>query len=174
MATGVSSNGALTGTGTAAFSNAITLGSAATIGASSGTLTFSGNIANGVNLLTFAGAGNLTQAGSSVIGNGSGGLTMSGTGTLSLANANTYTGATTINNGGIIKASNNAALGTALVTVASGGELLLNGVTLANNLNLNGAGVGTQGAIATTGGTANVFKWWHHFSRCNNTRHYQQ
>ena len=42
---------------------------------------------------------------------------MSGSGTLSLSNANTYTGATTINNGGIINVSNNNALGTNGVTV---------------------------------------------------------
>ena len=78
---------------------------------------------------------------------------------------NTYTGGTVINAGGIVKVSNNSALGTAGVTVNSGGELLLNGVTLANSLSLMGTGVGTAGAVATTGATANVLKWRNYFNR---------
>ena len=50
---------------------------------------------------------------------------MAGTGTLSLVNANTYTGGTVINTGGLIKVSGNNALGSSGVTVNSGGELLL-------------------------------------------------
>ncbi|MBU3586217.1 autotransporter-associated beta strand repeat-containing protein, partial [Polynucleobacter sp. AM-26B4] len=59
--------------------------------------------------LSIGGSGNTTV--STIIATGSGTLTKDGSGTLTLSGANTYTGATAINNG-VVRASNNTALGT--------------------------------------------------------------
>ncbi len=96
----------------------------------SGTNTLSG----GVFLdspLNFQQAAGGTLAVTGVVSNGSG-LTKTGNGTVTLSNANTYTGGTTIS-AGVLQAGNNAALGTGGVTL-NGGTLGLNGQTLANNL----------------------------------------
>ena len=102
-------------------------GNGDTIQANAGTLTVSGNVDNGGNgLLTVAGAGSTTISG--VVGNaggtGNGGLTMSGTSTLTLTNANTYRGDTTISLG-TVNIRNALALGT-----AEGGTTLAANTTL--------------------------------------------
>ena len=83
------------------------------------TLTIGGDIGNGVNLLTIAGAGNTTLSGS--IRNGTGGLTKNGDGILTLNGMNLYQGATTVN-AGTLRAGNRFAFGAAMHNgYASGG-----------------------------------------------------
>ncbi len=129
---GVGGTGALTGTGIAGVSGALTLGSTARLGGT-GTLTVSGVIGDGGNRY---------------------GLIKVGTGTAVLTAANTYSGGTNIRNG-TLSAANAAALGTGAATVVSGGTLDVNGVTLANALSLTGGGAGGVGALTGTG-TAGV------------------
>jgi fibronectin-binding autotransporter adhesin len=77
----------------------ITLTGAGGITADTGsTLTITGNINNGANLLTITGAGNTIING--VIGNGAGGLTKNGIGVLTLGANNTYTGNTALSAAG--------------------------------------------------------------------------
>lgn len=78
----------------------------------------------------------------------------SGTGTLTLTNANSYTGGTTIN-AGAVNVQNSAALGTGAVAVASGATLELEGVALnvGNALTLNGTGVANGGALRNVSGS---------------------
>src|SRR5690606_37250071 len=69
---------------------------------------------------------------------GDDGLVKDGAGVLSLNNANTYSGGTSIS-AGILHAQNAAALGSGDVTVAAGGRLRLQGgIDIANDLYLNG------------------------------------
>jgi fibronectin-binding autotransporter adhesin len=74
---------------------------------------------------------------------GTGSLTKAGTGTLTLANANTYAGGTTLN-AGTLAISNNAALGTGTLTFASNSTL-----TSLTNLSITNAEVISSGATAT-------------------------
>jgi RHS repeat-associated protein/uncharacterized repeat protein (TIGR01451 family) len=95
---------------------------------------------------------------------GTGVLAKSGAGTLSIANANTYGGGTTIG-AGTLEANNNSALGSGPVTLSGG--TLSNSVSslLTNNLSLSSAGtVGVAsgatltlaGVLANTGGLTKV------------------
>jgi autotransporter-associated beta strand protein len=88
------------GAGDDTISSALSLsGAQSWLNNSASTLTVSGNITNGSNLLTVDGTGNTVISG--VLGNGSGGLTKLAGGTLSLtgSSANTYTGMTTVDAG---------------------------------------------------------------------------
>jgi len=76
---------------------AIALNGAGTIQSDAGTITVSGNITNGANLLTVTGAGNTTISGG--IGSGTGGVTKTGTGTLRLSGTNSFTGTLSLNGG---------------------------------------------------------------------------
>jgi len=61
-----------------------------------------------------------------------------GNGSLNLAGANSYGGGTTIENGAVVIASNNSALGTGAVTVNGGGLVTNTGVTITNPVTLVG------------------------------------
>ena len=105
--------------------------------------------------LTINGSGNSVIKG---IITGAGTLTTSGTGSVTLAGANTYTGATNIN-AGVVNIQNNTALGTAAggTTVASGAALQVQGgITVTGEaLNLNGTGVANDGALRNISGANN-------------------
>ncbi len=107
---------------------------------SANTLTIVNNVTNSTNLLTLAGSGAITING--VIGSGNGGLTDNDTGTVTLTNANTYTGATTVNRGildiggggstGSISSSSALALGGGTLSLTRTGGVIqtFNGLTL--------------------------------------------
>lgn len=82
-----------------------------------------------------------------------GGLTKTGAGILRLSAANTYTGATNINQGTVIL-GNATALSTSATTVRTTGVLDLNGQTITNTVTLNGTGIGNAGALINNSGTA--------------------
>ena len=157
--------GALTNTGgIASFSGAITLGSSATITATtSGTLTSSGAV-SGAFPLILDGAASSSGTMSGIIGTGAGTVTKNGAGTWTLSASNTYTGATSISAGTLKLGAAGGATNTPLgktnngTTVSSGAVLDLNGFTLgtAEGLTLNGTGLTASpaGAMTNTGGNA--------------------
>ena len=111
--TGVSNGGALRSiSGNNTWSGAITdTTNSVRINSDADTLTLTGNIDNGGNLLTLGGLGNITQAaGAESTISGLGGLTKTDAGTLTLDTGNTYTGKTTIS-GGTVKINAADALG---------------------------------------------------------------
>jgi fibronectin-binding autotransporter adhesin len=140
-------------TSTETINNKITLGAAQTWSATSGNLSFGGNIANGGFLLTIGGGSNTSASG---IISGTGGLTKSGAGTLTLTGANSYTGATLIS-AGVLNIQTNTGLGTAAggTTVNSGAALQIqNSITVGNEaLTLNGSGIANDGALRNISGT---------------------
>ena len=81
--------------------------------------------------------------------------TDSGTVTLGGTSANTYTGTTTVN-AGVMNIQNNTALGTATLgtTVNAGAALEVQGglTAVAENITLNGTGVGGNGALRNVAG----------------------
>jgi autotransporter-associated beta strand protein len=121
-------------------------GGTLSIGGGSTTGSLAGAITNNATLL-YNRSDNLTQA---TVISGTGVLNKAGGGTLTLSQANTYTGATTISNGAI-NVQNNTGLGTVAggVTVTSGAALeLQGGITIgAEALSLNGTGLGSGGAL---------------------------
>lgn len=134
----------------------INLGSSARINADTGTtLTVSGGITLGGNLLTVGGLGNTTVSGVISNGSGTGTLTKDGTGTLTLTGSNNYSGATTIS-AGVVNIRNDYALGStgAGTTVASGAALQLqNNISVgAEALSLSGTGVSNDGALRNLSG----------------------
>jgi fibronectin-binding autotransporter adhesin len=135
---GITNNSASTET----INNAITLGTAQTWSATSGALSFGGNITNGGFLLTISGGSNTTVNG---VISGTGGLAKTGAGTLTLSGTNTYSGGTTFN-AGAVSISSNANLG------AASGGLTFNGGTL----RVTGNVVGTRAITMTGTGTFDV------------------
>ena len=137
------------------ISNNLSLSGNAAITAQGGNVTLAGNLTNGGHTVTVGGAANATIGG---VISGSGALTKSGAGSLTLANANTYTGATTIS-AGTVTAANNTALGATngSTTVESGATLEVSGgITSAENITITGSGVGNGGAIRSLGDGENT------------------
>ncbi len=111
-----------------------------------GGLTGQGNINLGTATLTINNSASNTYDG---ILSGSGNLIKTGTGTLILTGANNYSGTTDITQG-ILSVTNNSGLGTS-ATVSNGATLNMSNTSLSNNVTLNGAGVGSNGALTSTG-----------------------
>ena len=111
--------------GSTEWQGAVSLGSAATIKTDAGTLDVSGTIDNQTFDLTVDGNGDTTFSG---IVSDSGDLIKDGNGTLTLSAVNTYTGATTINDGSI-SISADSGLGAA-PGAATPGHLTFDGGTL--------------------------------------------
>ena len=157
--TGISAAGAIRNiAGSNSLTGGITLGSATRVNSDAGTLTVAtGGVGGAGQSLTAGGNGSITI--SSAIATTSGTLTKDGTGTLTLSGTNTYTGATAIN-AGVLRAENNAALGTAAggTTVASSAALELNGgtLTVAEAVTINGTGIANAGAIRNVAGTNSI------------------
>ncbi|MEA3213628.1 MAG: hypothetical protein QOE70_6685 [Chthoniobacter sp.] len=130
----------------------VATGSAFILGASSAdkTVTFQNSIAFGAVTRTVQvddGAATVDGVLSGVL-SGTGGLTKTGYGALTLSNANTFSGITTIN-AGILSATVNSALGsTTKVTVNTGGTLLLGGAGTNK--------IGDTTEIDLAGGTVNT------------------
>ncbi len=126
---GVANGGALRNvSGNNTYAGNITLASAARIRSDADTLTLdvaTGNAIAGTDVaVTFAGAGNVVVA--DAIATGTGGLTKEGAGTLTLSGANTFTGATSVNEGTLIVNGSLAAT--------------TNDLTVADNAILSGTG----------------------------------
>jgi autotransporter-associated beta strand protein len=136
------SGGTMIGQGTLSIGNGGTTGSLA------------GLITNNATLV-FNRSDSITQSG---IISGTGALNKTGAGTLTLSQANTYTGTTTISNGAI-RVTDEAGLGTAAAgsAVVSGAALELeNGITVgAESLALSGTGIGNGGALRGISGNNN-------------------
>jgi len=149
---------AIADTGVVKLANGATLdltGSSETVGllsnnTSGGTVTSS---AGGAVTVTTGVEANSTFAGVIQDGSGTVALTKQGTGAFTLTGVNTYAGTTTINNGTLIAANANALGSTAGgTTVANGGTLQISNVSIgAEAVTLNGAGVGSAGALVGTG-----------------------
>jgi fibronectin-binding autotransporter adhesin len=138
------------------FSNAIRLGAAQTFDAAAGNFTFAGDITNGGNLLTIAGASNTVVSGAI---SGAAGLTKSGNGTLTLNAPNSFVGAVTIN-GGVLSIDANGELGDAANDITLGGGTLATTASLGMAATRDLSGSGTLdiagGTTLTNTGTVNM------------------
>lgn len=153
---GTSDITAITGAGlTDTLSNDITMTGTHSITSTTATanLHLNGNITNSASDLTFTGSGNIQVLGS--IGGGTGGLVKSGAGTLTLANANTYSGGTSVNAGTLLVTDANALGTTGTVAIATASTLSLNigTATLANSDTLTMAGTASLINASTSGTT---------------------
>ena len=160
---GINSGGALENfSGTNALSGAITLGGAATIGSTAGTLTLSGGI-SGANALTFSGAGGIAVTTTAIGAVSSITKIGSGTTTLSVL-SNSFVGGLTVNAGTFKIDGTTAKIGgTGAISVTNGATLTLDNtagnvdnrlttraITLAGatfNFTGNGATAETLGAL---------------------------
>lgn len=109
--------------------------------------------------LTNNGAGATTLVVSGSLGDGADtySLTLSGNGTLALSGNNTYDGATTVKTTAVLRVTHDNALGSTngATVVEDGGRLILSGgITVRDNLSLNGdKSTSFQGVLWSTGGT---------------------
>lgn len=147
---GVDTTGALRNTsGNNTWSGAITLSSNARINSDAGTLTLSGGISGGSNVLFVGGAANTTIETAAVTGNGG---TQDGTtsvfkdgiGALTLGSANTYNGQT-LHNGGTILIGNNSAFGNGTLQIHFA------------NFSANKVLASTDGTARTIGNAMNIY-----------------
>ena len=120
-----------------------------------GSLAGAGNVTLGTATLT-TGVDNTSTAFSGVMSE-TGNLVKEGNGTFTLSNNNTYTGATTVNNGTLL-ISNGGALGTTAgnTIVNSGGTLALSGgiaIATGEDITLSGTGESNAGAIQNISGS---------------------
>ncbi len=144
-------NGTLSLTGTNTYNGDTTV-SGGTLRVN--TLSLPGNVTNNA-ALVFDQATNATYSGE--IG-GSGTVEKSGAGNLTLATANSYTGATLVSQG-TLTLGNNSSLGTTAgnTTVSSGATLDLNGRNLGGELiRISGSGIGGNGAFVNNTGSASA------------------
>ena len=141
-------SGTLAGNVTVVSGATFALGANSTIGSLAGDGTVALSSAFGGGILT-AGGDNTSTTFTGVI-SGQGALTKTGTGTLTLSGNNTYSGGTTVA-GGILTVGNGNALGSGLATVDGGATLDVNGVTVGNQLALNGPGFNDGGALINNG-----------------------
>jgi len=120
-----------------------------------------------VSVTVSSSAKNYTFNGSGGLG-GSAALVKSGTSTLTLAIANTFTGATSIS-AGVVDVQNSTALGAGSVTVSPGAAVQIDGSGLAaaEALTLNGTGPANGGALRNL---ANANTWSGAISLAGNTR----
>jgi autotransporter-associated beta strand protein len=154
----ISGAGAAPGTGALenvsgnnSYAGAIKLTSASTISSDSGTLTMNAVNDNGF-LLTTAGPGNMAING---VLQGGGGLTAAVSGTLTLAAANTYTGATTVTAGTlIVSGSLTATSGVTVTNATLAGIGLINksvNVNIGNNLGAAASAIIEAGLVNAVG-----------------------
>lgn len=149
-------NSGATGGSVTTGAGTLTLGGNITSTGGAGNALISGNLNLGAAARTVAVTNAADGLAISAVVSGGVGLTKAGNGAVTLAGANTYTGATAVNAGTLVAAHANA-LGTTATgtTVATGATLNVNNVTLANEaITINGTGVGGAGALTGTGAAA--------------------
>ena len=149
--TGVSNNGAIDSiSGTNSYGGNITLAAAARIDAESGSvLTMTGTVTGSGQNLTVGGSGATNFVG--IIGTGPGTVTKDGTGTATYSNAMTYTGNTTVSNGVLAFAGNNALGTTNTINIASTGTITTNSAGVVQN-----PGSATYGTLSLGNNTDTV------------------
>ncbi|WP_377984086.1 beta strand repeat-containing protein [Aquirufa avitistagni] len=187
---GISSSGALqVQTGNVTIGGTVTVGSAATIKVESTGLNLNGDISVPTGVLTYVGtgtsqlniAGNINAAAGQIVNgisetsisgifSGAGSLTKRGLGNITLSNANTFTGAVSVEVG-TVTIANNQALGTGsgATTIAALAKLILPGdITVASEvLNLTGSASGV--AILVSQARANAWNGTINLSGTTNT-----
>lgn len=142
---------------TRTLANPVTIGGNVTLGdaVDNGSLVLTGSVALGGAQREIATDSDITLSG--VVSEG--GITKLGAGALVLSGANTYGLGTSVA-GGIVRVAAAGALGTGAVTLVAGGELDLNGQSLANALVLSGGTLSGSGALSgpvNLGGAARTF-----------------
>lgn len=132
-----------------AMANAITVTASSTLAQNgSGTVSLSSAWALGASSLTVTGTGNLTLSGV-ISGTAAQPVVMNGTGTLFLPATNTFTG-TTIINSGIVSVSSTGGLGAAAADVTINGgtlQITAGGIGSVNNTTGRSVTVGAAGAV---------------------------
>jgi autotransporter-associated beta strand protein len=141
------------GAGSLTINAPLTMGAAQTWynNASSGVLTAAGSVTNGGFLLTASGSGSSLISG---LVSGNGGLTKAGGGRLTLSNANTYLGPTTLSAG--VLSINTIADGGAASALGASGTAAANLVIGAGTLQYTGASASTNRNFTLSSGTDTI------------------